>query len=56
VNQPVRDTIVQVCTVTILEAPHAANNAASQVPQLFEEHDVLLRMTGPILRAGMIER
>ena len=55
-HQPVRETIVQVCAVGILQALHTVIDTASQVPQLFEEHHVLLMMTGPIVRAGMIER
>ena len=55
-HQPVRETIAQICTVAILQALHATIDAASQVPQPLEEHFVLLMMTGPILRAEMMER
>ena len=55
-HQPVRETIVQVCSLATLEALQVAIDAASQVPHPFGEHHVLFMMTGPILRAGMIER
>jgi hypothetical protein len=57
VNQPsLRDNRTDLHARDLAEALHAAIDAASQVPHPFGEHHVLLMMTGPILRAGMIER